>query len=234
MQKLAGWFGGAGPEGTGELFEQVGLRPGRESALLAGASEAGGGLLVALGLFTPAAVSMLTGVMTNAIRHVHLQNGLWVTDGGIEYPAVILAVLAALADGGRGGFSLDEALGDPAARPGRDGGRDGSRRRRAPSTSRKPGRALRGGDADDALSRSMEQVGAESLRRRSVEQPLCVPVLPALLTWFGRVVAVELDERVDRWLRTASPPSSCGSSEWSSSQSAYQEAQSGSSPSTMR
>ncbi|HET7353169.1 MAG TPA: DoxX family protein [Gaiellaceae bacterium] len=91
MQKLVGWFGGAGPEGTGEHFEQIGLRPGRESAVLAGASEAGGGLLLALGLFTPAAVSILTGVMTNAIRHVHWQNGLWVTEGGIEYPAVIRA-----------------------------------------------------------------------------------------------------------------------------------------------
>ena len=111
MQKLAGWFGGGGPEGTGEFFEQVGLRPGRENALLAGAAEAGGGALLALGLLTPAAVSMLTGVMTNAIRHVHRQNGLWVTDGGIEYPAVILAVLAALADSGPGRFSLDEALG---------------------------------------------------------------------------------------------------------------------------
>ena len=111
MQKLAGWFGGGGPEGTGEMFEQAGLRPGRESALLAGAAEAGGGWLLALGLFTPAAVSMLTGVMTNAIRHVHRQNGLWVTDGGVEYPVVILAALAALADGGPGRFSLDEALG---------------------------------------------------------------------------------------------------------------------------
>jgi putative oxidoreductase len=111
MQKLAGWFGGAGPEGTGQFFEQAGLRPGRESALLAGAAEAGGGSLLALGLFTPAAVSMLTGVMTNAIRHVHRQNGLWVTDGGVEYPVVILAALAALADGGPGRFSLDESLG---------------------------------------------------------------------------------------------------------------------------
>ncbi|HEU5216245.1 MAG TPA: DoxX family membrane protein [Gaiellaceae bacterium] len=111
MQKLAGWFGGGGPQGTGEHFEQIGLRPGRESALLAGAAEAGGGSLLALGLFTPAAVSMLSGVMTNAIRHVHAQNGLWVTNGGIEYPAVILAALAALADGGPGRYSLDEALG---------------------------------------------------------------------------------------------------------------------------
>jgi putative oxidoreductase len=111
MQKLAGWFGGGGPEGTGEQFEQIGLQPGRTNALLAGAGEAGGGSLLALGLFTPAAVSMLTGVMTNAIRHVHAQNGLWVTEGGVEYPVVILAVLAALADDGPGRFSLDESLG---------------------------------------------------------------------------------------------------------------------------
>jgi putative oxidoreductase len=111
MQKLAGWFGGHGLEGTGEFFEQVGLRPGRESALLAGAAEAGGGSLLALGLFTPAAASMLTGVMTNAIRHVHAKNGLWNTDGGVELPAVILAALAALVDSGPGDYSLDEALG---------------------------------------------------------------------------------------------------------------------------
>jgi putative oxidoreductase len=111
MQKLTGWFGGGGPEGTGQMFEQVGLRPGRENALLAGAAEAAGGSLLALGLFTPAAVSMLTGVMTNAIRHVHAQNGLWVTNGGVEYPVVILAALAAIADDGAGYYSLDEKLG---------------------------------------------------------------------------------------------------------------------------
>lgn len=111
MQKLSGWFGGHGPEGTGEFMEQVGIRPGRESALAAGAAEAGGGSLLALGLFTPAAVSMLTGVMTNAIRHVHARNGLWNSAGGVELPATILAALAALADGGPGRLALDEALG---------------------------------------------------------------------------------------------------------------------------
>src|SRR5437764_10170246 len=98
MQKLAGWFGGAGLDGTGEFFEQAGLRPGKQSALLAGAAEAGGGSLLALGLFTPAAASMLTGVMTNAIRHVHRANGPWVTDGRVEYPVVNLAALASIAD----------------------------------------------------------------------------------------------------------------------------------------
>jgi putative oxidoreductase len=40
-QKLFGWFGGGGPEETGQFFEQVGLRPGRRSALAAGTAEAG-------------------------------------------------------------------------------------------------------------------------------------------------------------------------------------------------
>jgi putative oxidoreductase len=111
MQKLTGWFGGEGLDKTGEFFEQVGLKPGRESALLAGAAEAGGGALLTLGLLTPAAVSALAGVMTNAIRHVHGKNGPWITEGGFEHPAVVLAALAALADDGPGRYSLDEVLG---------------------------------------------------------------------------------------------------------------------------
>jgi putative oxidoreductase len=111
LQKLAGWFGGDGPEGTGEFFESVGLRPGRESALLAGAAETGGGALLTLGLLTPVATSALAGVMTNAIRHVHGKNGPWITDGGFEHPAVVLAALAALAEGGPGPLSLDENFG---------------------------------------------------------------------------------------------------------------------------
>ena len=162
MQKLAGWFGGAGPEGTGQHFEQIGLRPGRESALLAGAAEAGGGSLLALGLFTPAAVSMLTGVMTNAIRHVHRQNGLWVTDGGVEYPAVILAALAALADSGPGRFSLDEALGTRLRGPVVTAIAMGTGAAGAFYVAVHGQELFKPLDADDALSRSTERAGAAS------------------------------------------------------------------------
>jgi putative oxidoreductase len=162
MQKLAGWWGGAGPEGTGQFFEQVGLKPGRESALLAGAAEAGGGSLLALGLFTPAAVSMLTGVMTNAIRHVHWQNGPWSTNGGVEYPAVILGALAALAESGPGRISLDEVLGIRLRGPGAmlvamGGGAAG-----AVYLAERGEKLFAKHDADEALSRSTEHVGAES------------------------------------------------------------------------
>ena len=162
MQKLAGWFGGGGPEGTGEMFEQAGLRPGRESALLAGAAEAGGGSLLALGLFTPAAVSMLAGVMTNAIRHVHRQNGLWVNDGGVEYPVVILAALAALADSGPGRFSLDEALGIRLRGPVVTALAMGAGAAGAVYLAEHGQELFKAVDADEALSRATEKVGAES------------------------------------------------------------------------
>ena len=162
MQKLAGWFGGHGPEGTGQFFEQVGLRPGRESALLAGAAEAGGGSLLALGLFTPAAVSMLTGVMTNAIRHVHWKNGLWNSDGGVELPALVLAALAALADDGPGPYSLDEALGIGLRGPATMFVAMGAGAAGAMYLSARGEELLAHLDADEALSRSTEHVGAES------------------------------------------------------------------------
>jgi putative oxidoreductase len=162
MQKLAGWFGGAGPEGTGEHFEQIGLRPGRESALLAGASEACGGTLLALGLLTPAAVSMLSGVMTNAIRHVHRQNGLWITEGGVEYPVVILALLAALADDGPGNLSLDERLGIGLRGPLVTAAAMGIGAVGAVYIAERGEDLFEPGDADQALSRSAERVGAHS------------------------------------------------------------------------
>jgi len=162
MQKLAGWFGGGGPEETGEFFEQVGLRPGRESALLAGAAEATGGSLLAFGLFTPAAVSVLSGVMTNAIRHVHGRNGLWVTDGGVEYPVVVLAALAALADAGPGRLSLDEALGVRLRGPLVTALAMGAGAAGAIYVAEHGPELFESSDADEALTRSAERAGEPS------------------------------------------------------------------------
>ena len=110
-QKLFGWFGGGGPEGTGQFFEQVGLRPGKRHAVAAGAAEAGGGVLLALGLATPAAVALLQGVMLSAIRHVHWKNGPWNSDRGYEYNLVLIAALFGLVESGPGRLSLDARRG---------------------------------------------------------------------------------------------------------------------------
>jgi putative oxidoreductase len=90
-QKLFGWFGGHGLEGTGGFFEGLGLRPGKVNAIAAGAAEAGGGALLATGVALPAGGAALTATMTSAIRHVHASKGPWVTGGGWEYNAVLIA-----------------------------------------------------------------------------------------------------------------------------------------------
>jgi putative oxidoreductase len=50
-QKLLGWFGGYGLNGTGAFMETLGFRPGKLFAALASGGEVVGGVLVALGLF---------------------------------------------------------------------------------------------------------------------------------------------------------------------------------------
>src|SRR5919197_1453184 len=95
-QKLFGWFGGHGLEGTGGMMEKLGMRPARRHALLVGTAESGGGALLALGAMTPLATAMLTGSMTTAIRKVHWANGPWITSGGWEYNGVLIAALIGL------------------------------------------------------------------------------------------------------------------------------------------
>ena len=110
-QKLFGWFGGHGLEGTGGFFQSLGFRPGKPFATLAGMSEFFGGVLLTLGLFTPFACAAIIGVMFNAIAAVHVKNGPWVTNGGYEYPVVLAAAAAAIAFIGPGAASLDNAFG---------------------------------------------------------------------------------------------------------------------------
>ncbi len=109
-QKLFGWFGGHGLDGTGGYFASLGFRPGRLSALLAGIGEAGGGLLVLLGLLTPLGAVGIIGVMTTASIAVHLPHGVWNSNGGYELPLVLIAVALLLATI-PGELSLDAALG---------------------------------------------------------------------------------------------------------------------------
>ena len=110
-QKLFGWFGGHGLNGTGGFFDSLGMRPGKQHAFIAGLAEAGGGLLFALGLLTPLAAAALIAVMAVAIATVHAKNGLWVTSNGYEYNLVLVAVAFAVASIGAGDWSLDNALG---------------------------------------------------------------------------------------------------------------------------
>lgn len=110
-QKLFGWWGGHGLEGTGGFFHSLGHRPGRQMAALAGASEATGGALLFLGLLTPLGAAAIIGTMAVAAISVHADNGLWATNGGYELPMFYGVVAAGLAFTGPGSFSIDNGLG---------------------------------------------------------------------------------------------------------------------------
>jgi putative oxidoreductase len=110
-QKLFGWFGGYGLTGTGQFFEQLGFRPGRLQATLAGSAELVGGVFLAAGFLTPAAAAAVVAVMLVAAVSVHVAKGFFATSGGYEYTLVLGAAALALAFTGPGAISADRALG---------------------------------------------------------------------------------------------------------------------------
>ena len=110
-QKLFGWFGGHGLKGTGGFLEQLGFRPGVPFAALAGLSEAGGGILLALGFFTPFGSAAVLAAMLVAIFSVHVKNGFFAMSNGIELPFLYAVAAVALGFTGAGAFSLDSLFG---------------------------------------------------------------------------------------------------------------------------
>jgi putative oxidoreductase len=115
-QKLFGWFGGGGIEGTSKGMHAMGFRPAKPSAILAGVGEAGAGVALALGLATPAAGAAAAATMGVAAS-VHAPNGFFATEGGLEYPAVLGLAAASFTIGGPGPFSLDALSGHVLDRP---------------------------------------------------------------------------------------------------------------------
>ena len=107
-QKLFGWWGGYGPQGTGGFFTQQGYRAGVLMAVVAGITQAGGGALLALGLATPLACGMIAVVMLNAIFSVTLKRAF---RAGSELELAYLVTAVSLAAIGPGRFSLDRAFG---------------------------------------------------------------------------------------------------------------------------
>jgi putative oxidoreductase len=113
-QRMLGWFGGDGFQGTMGALTQTGM-PAPVAVLIICAQFFGGLGLVA-GLLTRIASLGIAGLMIGAIFMVHLQNGFFMNwmgtqkGEGIEFHLLALAMAAALLLRGAGAFSLDRAL----------------------------------------------------------------------------------------------------------------------------
>ena len=113
-QKLFGWFGGQGLEGTAGWMASIGLEPGLPMALLAGGAEFFGGLALIVGLLVRPAAVALAFTMFVAIFAVHWSNGLFMANDGYEFALSLFAVSIALVISGGGKASLDGRLVEPA------------------------------------------------------------------------------------------------------------------------
>ena len=110
-QKLFGWFGGYGLDGTGQFMQGLGFHPGRRHAFMAGLTEFGGGLLLAFGLLTPIGAALVASVMIVAALTVHVKQGFFAANNGYELNLVLGLAALSVAFTGPGAFSIDALLG---------------------------------------------------------------------------------------------------------------------------
>jgi putative oxidoreductase len=108
-QKLFGAFEGPGLEGAGRGFEERGLIPGKESALLAGATELGGGMMTIFGVADPIPQFAIAGTM--AVAAVSQRDkGPLNQNGGFELALTNCALATVLAAVGPGQLRLAPRL----------------------------------------------------------------------------------------------------------------------------
>ena len=115
VQKLFGWFGGYGFEGTMGFFTQVIGLP-YVFALLIILGETIGMVALAAGLFSRSLSAAVIGIMLGAIVTVHAPNGFFMNWGGtqhgegFEFHIVVIALSLVTVLHGPGAFSLDKIL----------------------------------------------------------------------------------------------------------------------------
>ncbi len=116
-QKLLGWFGGFGFDGTMGVFTRKMGLPWL-IALLIIIGESFGSLALLAGLLTRFAAASLAVIMFGAITLVHLPHGFFMNwfgqqkGEGFEYHLLVIGIAAALLVTGGGKWSIDRELAD--------------------------------------------------------------------------------------------------------------------------
>ncbi|MBK8101109.1 MAG: DoxX family protein [Planctomycetes bacterium] len=108
-QKLFGLFGGHGIDGTAGWLGSIGVPLPTLSAILAGASEFGGGVALATGLAFRLTLPPLVFTMLVAAFVGHAGKGFDVQNGGMEYPLTLAVAVTALILTGPGRMRLAPA-----------------------------------------------------------------------------------------------------------------------------
>jgi putative oxidoreductase len=117
-QKLFGWFGGGGIDGTTAFFTFLDIPAPHFFAVVAALTEFLGGLMILTGLLTVAVSLALLVDMVLAIATFNHANGFFVESpkGGWELNFVLIGMLGALSLVGAGTWSMDHTFGLARAR----------------------------------------------------------------------------------------------------------------------
>jgi putative oxidoreductase len=105
-QKLFGWFGGYGLEGTSQWMGSIGIPMPLVSTTLAALSEFGGGLVLITGLFFRPMMIPLFFTMLVAAFVGHAGKGFSAQAGGNEYALTLAVAVLALFFTGPGRLAL--------------------------------------------------------------------------------------------------------------------------------
>lgn len=98
-----------GLDGVTGFFTQIGVPLPAVAAPLVAGLELVGGIALIAGVLTRLVAAAFVVDMLGAIVFVHLANGFFVSDGGIEFVALLLVACIGFVIAGPGAYSIDES-----------------------------------------------------------------------------------------------------------------------------
>lgn len=110
LQKAFGLFSGPGIMGVTKMVEGMGFYPAVVWAYMLAYSELLGGIFLILGLLSRIGSALILIVMAVAILKVHGAHGLFMSNGGFEYPFIILFACISILISGPGKLSITKKL----------------------------------------------------------------------------------------------------------------------------
>jgi len=109
-QTLFGSFGGHGLSWTSEYLASHGVIPGELWAVISGLLGLFGGITLLIGFLTRWVAAAMAIEMIVALVTINLRAGFSATQGGAEFPLILLAALVSLVLSGAQHYAVDEHL----------------------------------------------------------------------------------------------------------------------------